>query len=66
VAASHQGKARDFCSLPTSPFPLRQYNVPTIGFVNKMDRVGCSLVRTPASVEEKLKVKPVLLQQPLG
>ena len=42
-----------------------KHSVPTIGFVNKMDREGASMKRTLASIEEKLGVTPVALQIPV-
>ena len=40
--------------------------MPRIAFVNKMDRVGADFDRVVRQLEERLKVRPVLLQLPLG
>ena len=41
-----------------------RYRVPRIGFVNKMDRVGASMARTMAAIEQRLGVTPLPLQFP--
>ncbi len=43
-----------------------KYQVPRICFVNKMDRVGADFFRTVASIVDRLKVRPVLIQMPIG
>lgn len=40
--------------------------MPRIGFINKMDRLGCSLETTLLSVKKRLKVQPILLNIPSG
>lgn len=42
------------------------YNVPRIGFVNKMDRSGANFFEVVKDVEEKLGSKAVPLQVPIG
>ena len=42
-----------------------KHSIPTIGFVNKMDREGASMRRVMASIEEKLGVTPIALQIPV-
>ena len=43
-----------------------RYKVPRICFVNKMDRVGASFERTCEMIVDRLAVKPLLVQLPLG
>ena len=43
-----------------------KYKVPCIGYVNKMDRIGADFFSAIQSIEEKLGVKAVALQIPLG
>ena len=43
-----------------------RYKVPRICFVNKMDRVGASFERTCEMIVDRLGVKPLLVQLPLG
>ncbi|MBF8298997.1 MAG: translation elongation factor [Dehalococcoidia bacterium] len=43
-----------------------KYHVPRICFVNKMDRMGASLVRTVDMIKDRLRAKAVVLQMPLG
>ncbi len=43
-----------------------RYNVPRIGFVNKMDRIGADFFRCVEQVEERLNGHPVPLQIPIG
>lgn len=43
-----------------------RYDVPRIGFVNKMDRVGASLDRTVAMMRDRLGANPLVLQMPIG
>ena len=42
------------------------YMVPRICFVNKMDRVGASFLRTIESIKRRLKANPVPVQLPMG
>eukprot|EP00750_Incisomonas_marina_P032834 INCI9374.2.p1 GENE.INCI9374.2~~INCI9374.2.p1 ORF type:complete len:898 (-),score=183.27 INCI9374.2:814-3507(-) len=42
------------------------YGVPRIAFVNKMDRIGASLERAAASLEQAFGVVPLVVQMPLG
>jgi elongation factor G len=43
-----------------------RYKVPRICFVNKMDRAGANFVRSVDSIKDRLNVKPVPIQWPLG
>ncbi|MFV0345126.1 MAG: elongation factor G [Bacteroidales bacterium] len=43
-----------------------KYNVPRIGFVNKMDRSGADFFKVVEEVKEKLGAKPVPLVVPIG
>lgn len=45
---------------------MNKYNVPRIGFVNKMDRAGADFLSVVAQVKERLGAKPVPLQIPIG
>ena len=43
-----------------------RYNVPRIGFVNKMDRIGADFFRCVEQVTDRLNGNPVPLQIPIG
>ena len=43
-----------------------RYNVPRIGFVNKMDRIGADFFRCVEQVSDRLNGNPVPLQIPIG
>jgi elongation factor G len=43
-----------------------RYNVPRICFINKMDRIGASFTRSVASIKDRLKASPALVQIPWG
>ena len=43
-----------------------RFQVPRIAFVNKMDRLGADFYRVFNEIEEKLTIKPVAIQIPLG
>jgi elongation factor G len=43
-----------------------RYQVPCLGYVNKMDRVGADFFATLDSIREKLAANPVALQIPIG
>jgi elongation factor G len=43
-----------------------RYQVPRICFVNKMDRVGASYLRTIEMVRERLGANPIAMQIPIG
>lgn len=45
---------------------MKRYRVPRIAFINKMDRVGANSFRVVEALEEKLGLKPILLQYPIG
>ena len=62
-----------FCAVggvePQSETVWRQaekYNVPRIGFVNKMDRKGADFIGVVNQVRERLKSNPVPLVMPIG
>jgi elongation factor G len=44
----------------------RRYNVPCIGYVNKMDRLGADFFSVIEDVKNKLKINTVPLQIPIG
>lgn len=43
-----------------------KYHVPRVAFVNKMDRVGADFFRVVDMMVEKLGVKPLIVQLPIG
>ena len=43
-----------------------RYHVPRLAFVNKLDRTGADFARVVAMIEERLGVKPLVLQLPIG
>ncbi|XP_077988900.1 ribosome-releasing factor 2, mitochondrial-like [Glandiceps talaboti] len=43
-----------------------RYNIPRIAFLNKMDKFGADFDFAVNTIKEKLHVKPLLLQLPLG
>jgi len=45
---------------------MNKYNVPRIGFVNKMDRAGADFFSVVEQVKARLGAKPVPLQVPIG
>ena len=45
---------------------MTRYNVPRIGFVNKMDRAGADFFKVVKQVDEMLTGNPVPLQVPIG
>ncbi len=62
-----------FCAVggvqPQSETVWRQaakYKVPTMAFVNKMDRIGADYFRVVKQMKERLHANPVLLQIPIG
>ncbi len=62
-----------FCAVggvqPQSETVWRQanrYRVPRIAFVNKMDRTGASFFRVLEHMHERLGIRPVALQLPIG
>ena len=62
-----------FCAVggvePQSETVWRQadkYNVPRLGFVNKMDRSGADFLSVVEQVKDRLKGNPVPLQIPIG
>ncbi len=62
-----------FCAVggvqPQSETVWRQanrYRVPRIAFVNKMDRTGASFFRVLESMRDRLGIRPVAIQLPIG
>ncbi len=45
---------------------VNKYNVPRIAFINKMDRVGANFFKVINQIKKMLKIKPILLQIPIG
>ncbi len=43
-----------------------KYNVPRIGFVNKMDRMGADFFNVIKEIKERLGARPIPLQIPIG
>lgn len=43
-----------------------RYHVPKIAFVNKMDRLGADFRNVVRQIEEKFRVRPLVLQLPVG
>ena len=43
-----------------------KYRVPRLAFINKLDRVGADFPRVVQMMEERLGVKPLVLQLPIG
>src|SRR5213082_1019395 len=43
-----------------------KYDVPRICFVNKMDKLGADFYYTLRTIEERLGVKPLAIQLPIG
>ena len=67
------GAVAVFCAVggvePQSETVWRQadkYNVPRMGFVNKMDRTGADFFSVVNDVRDKLKANPIPLQIPIG
>ena len=62
-----------FCAVggvqPQSETVWRQadrYRVPRIAFINKMDRLGADFPRIVKQIKDKLSLKPLVLQIPIG
>ena len=43
-----------------------RHQVPRIGFINKMDRMGASFQNSAQSITDRLKAMPLCLQMPIG
>lgn len=43
-----------------------RFNVPRVAFINKLDRLGADFYRVFKEIEEKLTIKPVAVQIPVG
>ncbi len=44
----------------------KKRNIPRICYVNKMDRIGASILQTAESIQKRLKVEPLIMQYPIG
>ncbi len=44
----------------------KEYSVPRLAFVNKMDRVGANFESVVEQIREKLSARPVMMQIPVG
>ncbi|HKK47721.1 MAG TPA: elongation factor G, partial [Alkalispirochaeta sp.] len=67
------GAVAVFCAVggvePQSETVWRQadeYNVPRIGFINKMDRIGADFFEVLQELKDKLAAEPVALSLPIG
>jgi elongation factor G len=67
------GAVTTFCSVggvqPQSETVWRQankYEVPRMGYVNKMDRAGANFLRVVEQVKSRLGANPVVMQLPIG
>ncbi|WP_267256242.1 elongation factor G [Coxiella endosymbiont of Ornithodoros maritimus] len=67
------GAVAVFCSVggvePQSETVWRQanrYQVPRLGFVNKMDRTGANFLRVVNQVKDRLNANPIPIQLPMG
>jgi elongation factor G len=45
---------------------MKRYHIPRIVFINKLDRIGANPFRVVEALSEKLDLKPILLQYPIG
>ncbi len=45
---------------------MRRYKVPRIAFINKLDRTGANPFRIKDQLREKLKLHPIMIQNPIG
>lgn len=45
---------------------MKRYQIPRIAFINKLDRVGANPDRVVQALAEKLHLKPIVLQLPIG
>jgi len=43
-----------------------KYNVPRICFINKMDRIGANFEKCIDMIKERLNIKPLIMQIPIG
>jgi len=43
-----------------------RFEVPRIAFINKLDRLGADFYRVLKEIENKLSIKPVAIQIPIG
>lgn len=42
-----------------------KFNIPRLGFINKLDRLGATIETTLDSVKKRLKVEPLLVNVPI-
>lgn len=42
-----------------------KFNIPRLGFINKLDRTGAQIETTLESVKRRLKVEPLLINVPV-
>ncbi len=45
---------------------MNKYNVPRIGYVNKMDRIGANFLNVVKMIQDRLRAKAVPVQLPIG
>jgi elongation factor G len=45
---------------------MRRYKVPRLAFINKLDRAGANPERVTAQLKEKLALRPLVIQLPIG
>jgi elongation factor G len=45
---------------------MKRYRIPRLAFINKLDRPGANPFQVVAALQEKLNLKPILLQYPIG
>ena len=43
-----------------------KFMLPKICYINKMDRIGASVVQTAQSIRNRLKTEPLIMQYPIG
>jgi elongation factor G len=43
-----------------------KFNVPRIGFINKLDRLGADVTTTTNSIKRRLKIEPMMINIPAG
>jgi elongation factor G len=43
-----------------------KFEIPRLGFINKLDRVGATVNTTIESVKKRLKAEPFLLNEPVS
>ena len=43
-----------------------KFSLPKLCYVNKMDRIGSSILQTAQSIRDRLKTEPLIMQYPIG